>query len=284
MRVALTWMSALVLCGCLGRANPDLLRARLREQQEHLVEVERRMETAQADLKRARHDAEQLRAELARAGTSVVAAEYNESLVRASKLQINSLMSGGLNRDEQPGDDALVAYISLVDDDGEVIKLPGTVELTLLDPSLPEPSRQLGLWRFSAEECRSKWTRGFTGAGYQFTVPIEKPVQHEQLVLNAKLTTADTRVFDASQIVRVTPGKTSSQTRGRVAMPTDVPLPLDDINDPPPSPTDSVPGSAKLGDPNLPEWDAPAGTPPKAGSATVRESTNWTKDAIPQRR
>jgi len=283
MRVVLTGMSALVLCGCLGRANPDLLRARLREQQEHLVEVERRMETAQADLKRARHDAEQLRAELARSGTQVVAAEYSESLVRASKLQINSLMSGGLNRDDLPGDDALVAYISLVDDDGEVIKLPGAVELTLLDPSLPEPSRQVGQWRFSAEDCRSKWTRGFTGAGYQFTVAIEKPVQHEQLVLNAKLTTADKRIFDASQMVRVAPGEARSQTRGRVAVPPDVPQPLDDINDPPPAPTESAPGSAKLDDPNLPEWDAPAAVP-KTGPGIVQESTNWTKDAIPQHR
>ncbi len=284
MRVVLTWMSALMLCGCLGRGDPDLLRARLREQQEHLVEVERRMETAQTDLKRARHEAEQLRAELTRSGTQVVAAEYAESLVRASKLQINSLMSGGLNRDERPGDDALVAYISLVDDDGEVIKLPGTVELTLLDPSLPEPARQVGQWRFSAEDCRSKWTRGFTGAGYQFTVPIEQPIQHEQLVLNAKLTTADKRVFDASQMVRVAPGATAPQTRGRVAVPTDVPLILDDINDPPPAPTDSAPGSAKLADPNLPAWDAPAETAPRTVPGSVQESTNWTKDAIPQRR
>ena len=68
MRVVLTWMSALMLCGCLGRAKPDILQARLREQQEHVVEVERKMETAQADLNRARREAEQLRGELARSG------------------------------------------------------------------------------------------------------------------------------------------------------------------------------------------------------------------------
>lgn len=277
MRVTLTWMSALMLCGCLGRANPDLLQARLREQQEHVVEVERKMETAQADLKRARRESEQLRAELARSGKQIVAAEYNESLVRASKLQINSLMSGGLNRNDQPGDDAVVAYLSLVDDDGEVIKLPGTVELTLLDPSLPEPTRQVGHWRFSAEDCRSKWTRGFTGAGYQFTVGLQQAVQHEQLVLNAKLTTADKRVFDATQLVRVAPG--SAEARARVAVPGEVPLPLDDINDPPPSPIGSGPGVATLDDPTLPEWDTPAD-----GKGAILDSTNWAKDEVPQRR
>ena len=273
MRRALTWMSALMLCGCLGRAKPDLLQARLREQQEHLVEVERRADAAQTELARSRREAEQLRAELARSGKRVVAAEYTEALVRASKLQINSLMSGGLNRDERPGDDALVAYIALIDDDGEIIKLPGAVQLTLIDPSLPEPMRQIGQWDFTAEECRSKWTRGLTGAGYQFTVKLDQPSQHEQLVLNAKLTTADERIFDATQLVRVDPS--ASESRGRVPLAEGEPQPLDDINDPPPPATSST-GSAKLN--NLDDsWDAPA-----AGGRV--ESTNWMKDDFPQRR
>lgn len=278
MRLVLTWMSALMLCGCLARGNSDLLQARLREQQEHTVEVERRMEAAQADLQRARRESEQLRAELAKSGKRVVAAEYTESLVRASKLQINSLGSGGLNRDDRPGDDAVVAYISLVDDDGESIKLPGSVELTLLDPSLPEPSRQIGQWRFSADECRSKWTRGFAGSGFQFTVPLEESVSHEQLVLNAKLTTADNRVFDASQIIRVATGAAAPELRARIPMADDVPLPLDDVNDPPPPAGDANVGAARLD-----EWDQPAREAPRAESP-ILDSTGWTKDDFPQRR
>ena len=53
MRLALTWMSALLLCGCLGRAKPDLLQARLREQQEQTAELERQVASTQADLQRA---------------------------------------------------------------------------------------------------------------------------------------------------------------------------------------------------------------------------------------
>ena len=54
---------------------------------------------------------------MARSGKQVVPVEYSESLMRVRKLQISSLMSGGLNRDDRPGDDALVTLISLVDDD-----------------------------------------------------------------------------------------------------------------------------------------------------------------------
>lgn len=279
MRVALTWMSALLLCGCLGRAKPDLLQARLREQQERVVEVERRMEAAQADLQRARRESEQLRAELARTGKQVMAAEYTESLIRASKLQINPLLSGGLNRDSQPGDDALVAFFALTDDDGEVVKLPGTVELTLLDPSLPEPTRQVGQWRFTAEECRSKWTRGFTGSGYQFTVPLDQPIQHDQLVLNAKLTTADKRIFDASQLVRVSRSE-GGETVGRVPNSEQVPpQPLDDVNDPPPPAGD--PGAGGPRQANWADDEVPA--PSRPNVVPVRDSTSWMKDDFPKR-
>src|SRR5579871_2903820 len=151
MRLALTWMSALLLCGCLSRGKTDLLQARLREQQEHVTQMERQIASTQADLKRSQRDAEQLRAELARSGKQVIPAEYSESLMRVRKLQINSLMSGGLNRDDRPGDDALVALISLVDDDSETVKLPGAVDLTLIDPALPEANRQIGKWHFSPE-------------------------------------------------------------------------------------------------------------------------------------
>lgn len=243
------------------------------------MEVERRMEAAQADLQRARRESEQLRAELARTGKQVMAAEYTESLIRASKLQINPLLSGGLNRDSQPGDDALVAFFALTDDDGEVVKLPGTVELTLLDPSLPEPTRQVGQWRFTAEECRSKWTRGFTGSGYQFTVSLDQPIQHDQLVLNAKLTTADKRIFDASQLVRVSRSE-GSETVGRVPNSEQVPpQPLDDINDPPPPAGDPAAGGPSQA--NWAEDDVPPTRKPNV--VPVRDSTNWMKDDFPKR-
>ena len=43
MRLVLTGMSAVLICGCLGRGGTDLLRARIREQQSHIAETERQM-------------------------------------------------------------------------------------------------------------------------------------------------------------------------------------------------------------------------------------------------
>ena len=277
MRLVLTGMSAVLICGCLSRGSTDLLRARIREQQSHIAETERQMALAQTELQRTRREADNLRAELARSGGGALGAELTEALVRVTKLQIHSLLSGGVNKDEQPGDDAFVAQLAPVDDDGEVVKLPGNIELTLIDPALPEDHRQVGQWSFTAEECRSRWTRGFTGAGYQFTMPLAESPEHDSLVLHAKLTTADGRSFDANQIVRVTPSNTMTASSRRAVL-DKAPRELDDINEPPPAPLKPLPDE-------LPEWAEPkADSPKKPGPLPLRDSTNWTEETIPQLR
>lgn len=278
MRLVLTGMSAVLICGCLSRGSTDLLHARIREQQTHIAETERQIALAQSELQRTRREADNLRAELARSGNGGLGAEHTEALVRVTKLQIHSLLSGGVNKDEQPGDDAFVAQLAPVDDDGEVVKLPGKIELTLIDPALLEDHRQVGQWNFTAEECRSRWTRGFTGAGYQFTMPLAASPEHDSLVLHAKLTTTDGRSFDASQIVRVTPSNTLTASSRRPVL-DKAPRELDDINDPPPAPLKDQPAE-------LPEWAEPqADSPKKPGQPLpLRDSTNWTEDTIPQLR
>lgn len=278
MRLVLTGMSAVLICGCLGRGSTDLLRARIREQQSHIAETERQMALSQTELQRTRREADTLRAELARSGGGVAGAEQTEALVRVSKLQIHSLLSGGVNKDEQPGDDAFVAQLAPIDDDGEVVKLPGKIELTLIDPALPEDHRQVGQWSFTADECRSRWTRGFTGAGYQFTMPLEASPEHDSLVLHAKLTTSDGRSFDANQIVRVTPSNTITASSRRAVL-DKAPRELDDINDPPPAPLKDPPAE-------LPEWAGPKADPPKkpVEPPPLRDSTNWTEETIPKLR
>jgi hypothetical protein len=233
-------------------------------------------------------------------------------------LQVHSLLSGGVNKDDTLGDDAFVAHLAPVDDDGEVVKYPGKINLTLLDPALPEHERQIGAWEFSSDECRSRWTRGFSGAGYQFTLPLDVPVRHESVVLHAKMTTRDGRQFDANQICRVTPSHDIGLHRPALL---DKPAPLDDIDDPPPPAGDSqlrrdspeveadssntvppVPPSEpdvvkqrgpKLEN-DLPDWarqDAKSGSsptsPPRSRplrAEALRDSTNWTDATIPQLR
>ena len=319
MRIVLTGMLAVLACGCLSRSGTDLLQARIRDQEVHLADAERQVATTQTELAKARREADGLRTELAKRGSGGTTAEQTEALVRVTKLQIHSLLSGGVNKDEQPGDDAFVAQLAPVDVDGEVVKLPGQIELTLLDPAVAEGQREVGRWNFTVEECRQHWTRGLTGAGYQFTVPLAASPAHDSLVLHAKLTMVDGRSFDASQIVRVSPATTLTASSRREVLDRSlldrpaldtVPRELDDINDPPPAPLKDQPEelpawAAPAATPTRPAETAPPAAPTKAAAKTpaelpapglfppvpkkrelppLRDSTNWTEGTIPQLR
>jgi len=183
-----------------------LLEARLRLQEQALADAQRERETALKNLQLAEKQADALREQIAAQGQPVPNVEYTAALVRATNIRLNSLLTSGISKDDAPGDDAIVVQFAPYDDDGEIVKLPGQVTITAIDPAAPETDRQVGYWEFTPEECREGWTRGFIGSGYQFTVTLDSPPQHEELLLHIRLTTADNRTFEANQIIRVVPG------------------------------------------------------------------------------
>jgi hypothetical protein len=96
----------------------------------------------------------------------------------------------------------LVAVLTPVDEHGDLVKLPGTIELEALDLTRPVGERQLGKWTFDAAQSRELWKSGLFSAGYQLEVPWQKSPA-EELMLHARLTTADGRHFDATHPVKV---------------------------------------------------------------------------------
>lgn len=199
--------ACLVYCGCAGRVDTDLLQARIREQSIQLAESEREIAKTRAELKRARQEAERLQSELVELGSEGPAVAVQTSQI--DRIHIHSLASGGLNKDDQPGDDAVVIQFVPIDTDGEPLKVPGEVEFRLTDPRLAQPERQIGYWIFSAEECHNHWTRGITSSGYQFTLPLQTLPQHTDLVLHLSFRTSDQRELSVSQVVKVVPSTKS---------------------------------------------------------------------------
>jgi hypothetical protein len=205
--------TALVLCGglsltgCLaGRGDTDLLHARLREQEQRLAEVQSQLTAQERALAEARREADSLRKQLAQADGGGLLPEQTDQLVRVSGIKINSLLTAGVDRDEVAGDDALFVQFAPHDADGEIVKLPGAIDIAVLDPSLPDGERTVAQWSFAAEDCRAHWTRGFVGTGYQFTLPWpHEPPRNSELVVHVRLKPVDGREFTAAHVIRVTP-------------------------------------------------------------------------------
>lgn len=206
----LAWFGPALLlfaAGCLGaRGNVELLEARLRQQQELADRSQRELAQARSELQGARQEADLLRTQLTVRGEQPLPAEFTQNLFQVRGLEFKGLLTGGRDRDGQPGDDVLVALIAPYDEHGDVVKLPGALELEALDMSRPEGERQVARRKFGPEEARSLWKSGLLAAGYQCEVPWDQPPQSEELLVHARLTTADGRQFDATHKIRVQTG------------------------------------------------------------------------------
>lgn len=247
-----------VLTGCAGRGQTDLLHARLRAQQDQLLQAQTRVDETTTLLTKSRRETEQLRAELAQAQSGELKTVSATGVTPVSAIKINSMLTAGVDKNGHAGHDTIVVNFAPYDDDGEMVKLHGAVDIVALDPQRPEGKQTIAKWSFAPEETREHWVRGFLGSGYQFTLPWPDPPQHDEVVLHVRLRAPDEREFVATQVVKIDPevitaGNASSVETVRR------PIPEDELIE------SITPGPLRRRD-------------------EVRESTNWTESTMPVRR
>ena len=200
--------AAALLCaaaGCAGSGNAAAVRGDLLRTQDDLARTEAELRTVRADLAAAVRTADRLRDDLA-AGGAVVAElpERARALGRVESVTVSKLLTGGLDRDGEPGDELLAVNLAPADADGAAVKAPGSVTLELLDLSADGPGRTVGSWAFDAAQAADRWRDTLVGAGYRFRLPLDPGAGGgENLQLHARFETPDGRRFDATHPVRV---------------------------------------------------------------------------------
>jgi outer membrane murein-binding lipoprotein Lpp len=196
---------AVGLAGCAHTGNTDALEAELREREEAQEELAAELARARDDLKVAQSDANALRAQLTENRQVAMTAEQADVFFRAEALKFNMLLTSGQDRDGKPGDDALSVLLMPVDAHGDLVKLAGEIEIELFDMALKPDQQRLGYWKFSIDEVREHWHKGFLSAGYLFRIDWQAPPVSSELTLHARMTVSDGRQFDATSQVKVTP-------------------------------------------------------------------------------
>ncbi|HID21862.1 MAG TPA: hypothetical protein EYP14_05605, partial [Planctomycetaceae bacterium] len=200
VRIALLVIVSGGLVGCSARHTADLLEARLRHQEDELRRLQGRLEQKEAELAEARRETELLRSRL-QASNSSLQSDQIALLAQVERLKINALLTGGIDRDGQPGDEALSVFLAPQDHQGDALKVPGTLRLTLYD--LGQAGREtIGTWTFSPDQMRERWHRGVLGVGYQFELSWQEPPRSDELVLHAELILPDHRRFQATAPIR----------------------------------------------------------------------------------
>lgn len=236
--VHLTWMSVVMalamLGGCASRGSLEVLETELRQQEDQLAGLQQQLATTQSELQVSQNEVAQLRAQLVGNGQQSHSPEHLEHEFKAVGLRFNTYLTSGIDRDGQPGDELLHVLVYPHDDQGGLVKLPGTIELRALDLSAPDGLQEVGSWSFTAAQTKAAWHSGFLAAGFLFEEAWARLPQGSDVTLHARFKTIDGRQFDAVQSLKVSSPALSpvvqslpSQTSVRASKPTMSPVGFD---------------------------------------------------------
>jgi len=80
--------------------------------------------------------------------------------------------TGGIDTNDQPGDDAIKVYVSPVDQDGSDLKAAGAIEIKLYDLAKPDGNNNLiAKFSYDVSEVSKLWSSGLFSYHYRLTCP-----------------------------------------------------------------------------------------------------------------
>ena len=131
-----------------------------------------------------------------------------EHLVRADKIEFGRF-SRAYDDDKDGMDDGVVIYLVVRDQQGDVIKAAGEVEIELWDLAAGEGEQQLGQWRFDFEKLGQYWLAGALADHYKFKLAWQAGKKPTHANLTVKLVFKDAlegKVFEAHKLIEAKVG------------------------------------------------------------------------------
>jgi outer membrane murein-binding lipoprotein Lpp len=196
-------VAGLLSLGCASRGNIDLLEAKMRRQEDELRTLHAQVEQTRAELVAARRLNESLQQRLVQHAGHEETFDLSELHFRVTSLKINPLLTGGFNRDGEPGDDQITLVVTPYDNHEKPVRLPGTVAVELLDPAQPADQQSLGNWTFDAKQTATAWQSILGTSAFRFELPWQTRPQAEDLELRVRFHTSHGDRFEASSPVKI---------------------------------------------------------------------------------
>lgn len=205
MRLAsrLSLIVALAVSGCAHRGNVELLEAQLRRQEDQIRSLHAQVEQTSSELSAARRLNESLKKQLVQTASHDVTLDLAERHFQVTGLKINSLLTGGFDRDGRPGDDQITLVVAPIDKAGQPIQVPGVVECELHDPSRSPEQQRIGVWTFDAVATQAAWRKTLGSFGYRFELPWQMAPQSSDLELHVRFRTQYGDRFESSAKVTI---------------------------------------------------------------------------------
>lgn len=180
--------------GCSSIDGTDSLEAKLRNQDDRIVQLEGKLSDEKREKEILTAEARVLRSRLKDPAAAPRTEQFAAGLA-VDDLEISGLLTG------MTEDGTLHVVIRPIDADGDLIKLPGRLEVRLLDMSSAKGEEEFKSWTWGADEARKLWSSAAIGAGYVVDLPIDNTPDADEFIVHARFLPQDGRQFDATHTV-----------------------------------------------------------------------------------
>ncbi len=183
-----------------GCENANSIKTPLVEQIGNLTEQKTQLEN---QLEQTRAENKQLKKQM-HVLTGLPEQVKGENLYRLGEIVIGGY-TGFFDKDKDGEKEKLIVYIQPIDEEGDIIKASGTVEVQLWDLNKEEGQALLGQWHVEPDELKEVWFATMITINYRLTFDIADKVKSFDEPLTVKVTFTDYlsgKVFKEQKVIK----------------------------------------------------------------------------------
>ena len=129
-----------------------------------------------------------------------------ENLYRLQRIKITKY-TNFYDKDKDGEKEKLIVYIQPIDEDGDLIKAVGAVDVRLRDPNSPQANQEpLGQWHVEPNELKKFWLTTFISTNYKLTFDVADKIEGLKEPLTVKVTFTDYltgKIFNEEKLIRI---------------------------------------------------------------------------------
>jgi len=127
-----------------------------------------------------------------------------ENLYQVQKIKLTRY-TGFYDKDDDGKKEKLIVYIQPIDEEGDVVKATGAVDIQLWDLNRPNGEALLGQWRVEADELKKNWFATLIVINYRLTFDVANIIETLQEAVTVKVTFTDYvsgKVFKEQRVIK----------------------------------------------------------------------------------